>query len=211
MKQFLTVLIAIAIACPCDAGTISRGSIQHKMTNKETCASGACDTALKFSFKTSIQGTLSPAELSEFSPNTRIQGNFPIGPSITFRLSEDPGYVNGDTSIKIIKTTIFNNVTWKHSISMRWDKGILNLQAKISTSQKVSNFYPMVWEGLPKSKTNFESAGIGLLSLSADNFGVPFLALSANLASTVATKSSAQSKSNGQTRITTSQKIRGLT
>ncbi len=208
MKCLITLVVLLALAATASAGNVTKASIKHQLSIKDNCLAGdGCATALGFSLTTTMEADITQLEADGFSPNTLIQGSFPLGPSSSFRLSEDPNYLPGDTSVKINNTTVFNNIAWKKTISMRWDKGKLKLKAKISAKQNLGNFSPDA-EAIAKTQSKLVSPTQVLITLIGDNLNDQFLNLVAPAATSVSTSNSAKPK-KGATQFQSKQSISG--
>lgn len=209
MRFLLTLILLYMLPVSASAGSITKASLKHQSTVTDKCPAGdGCATALGLSLSTSIEADITPAEAAGFSPNTLIQGSFPLGPTGAFRLSEDPNYQQGDTSVKINSTILFNNVAWKRSISLRWDNGKLKLKAKISAKQNVGNFSPDS-DVTVKSQTKLASPGQVLVTLVADNLNDQFLDLQGGAATSVSTSDSAKPKKTGEVQLQSKVAVRG--
>ena len=160
--------ICVAIGGRSEAGTITKCKVAQQLSVKETHTrtplGGLSDTTFRFSLTTGLEADTS-VEASGLGPNTLIQGSVPLGPSSSFRLTDDPDYEIGDTSVKFTTTEVFNDIEWKRSIKMRWDKGKLKLTAKVSASQKLNQPATVEWENVAKSKTKNTSPAETLVSL----------------------------------------------
>lgn len=209
MKHLLSVVAALAITGSCEAGTITKAKITHQLSIKETYAGGVSATTLKFSLVTSLEADISLPEASGFSPATVIQTSFPVGPPASFRLTDDPKYQVGATAVKVRSTTVFNHVTWKRTISMRWDGGKLKLSAKITASQKLSTTSPVQWENVEPSIINTVTPTDLFTSLLGDNDGTEFLNLGTTVPVTISVLNSTAPKTNGSIKFVSTQSIRG--
>jgi hypothetical protein len=210
MRYFLTLALLMTIASQSAAGTLTKGTTNHKIMIKDSCVSGAgCATVLKLSLMTTLEAQLSPLEVNEFSPNSVLQGNFPLGPAASFRLSDDPNYQAGDTSVKINRTTVFNNISWKQSITMSWKDGRLLVKAKISANQQLGDFAAQEPMGLSKTKALLLSSATTLMSLVGDNLGDQFLNVSGPAATFIKTSNTVQPKSNGDVKLQSAQSLKG--
>src|SRR5688572_25687353 len=190
MRLLVSIAAAIAVAGSSAAGTVTKGKVTHKLTINEIYTNGNVATTQKLSLTTSLEADLLPTEVDGFGSETRIHVSFPIGPSISFRLDDDPNYEAGDTSIKINEAVLFNGVEWKTTISMRWTGGVLKLNGKATGSQKVDGASPVAQLALPKINTTRETTTDLVLGLSADNAGTGFLRLVATVPATIKTTDS---------------------
>jgi hypothetical protein len=209
MRHLFTAVAALVIAGSCEAGTITKSNVDHKVSVKETYANGVRSTTLKFTLTTSVEADLTKGETAGFSPDTLIQASFPLGPSASFSLAEDPEYVPGDTSVKVTRSTIFNSVLWKLVVNMRWDGNKLKLTAKATASQQFDKPALIEWEAVPKTKTKRTSNTNLLVSLLADNADVEFLNLGIEVPVTIKTVDTLETKPNGTTKRGANQSIKG--
>jgi hypothetical protein len=199
----------LVIAGDADAGTITKAKVGQKLSTKESCRDGFCLATLKFTLKTTIEADISLSEAAGFQPNTVVHGSFPLGPSSSFRLTEDPNYEADDTSVKFSSTTVFNGIAWKRTITMSWNDQTLKLAVVTSVNQPLIFPAPVEWQGVPKTSDTKTSAGGLLVSLFAENLGTEFLNLEATVATKFKTSRTTKTTKKGDTVLASNQSIGG--
>lgn len=208
-RLLLLVALSQPIATGAQAATATRGSVDHKLSIQETSGNGKTTTTTKFTLKTTFEATLEESEVAQFGPDTRFQGSFPLGPSLAVRLSDDPKYDAGDASARITRTTVFNGLSWKQTIQLKWAQGKLKVTATVTTNRKRSSDALVQWEDVPKTTGQRTAASPVLLSILGDVSGVEFLTVQLLVPATFKTSTSIETKRNGSTNLTSKQSIKG--
>lgn len=208
MKSLIAVTGFLLAVSVCDAASITKGKISHKLSEKETCAGGNCGATVKASLSTSIEASLNPAEADGFGPDTTVQGTFPMGPYTSFKLTDDPNYQPGDTSVNIAGTVSFNNIAWTRDISLDWADGTLKLNAKVTASPTLGNQLPL-YGGMGKTKSKLAYPSPVVVSLIADNGGTEFLNLRGAIPSSTKSSRSTSSKSGSDAKLASTVAIKG--
>ncbi len=209
MRPLLCLVVFLVIAGVSEAGTITKAKVAQKLSNKESCRDGFCIVTLKFTLKTTLEADISLAEAAGFQPDTVVRGSFPLGPSGSFRLTDDPGYAADDTSANISSTTVLNGIAWERTIKMSWDGGKLKLTVVTSVNQPLISPAPVEWAGVAKTSDTKTSAGELLITFLADNLGTEFLRLEATVATKTKAARTIKTTAKGVTVLASNQSING--
>lgn len=210
MRSVITAILVLSLAASGSAASITKSSLKHNVAINETIMNGAGSvSALGLSFSTSLEANLSPEEVGGFSADTVINGSFPLGPKTSFKLTEDPNYHAGSTSVKIADTVYFNDIAWKRSISMAWTGGKLKLVAKITAKPTLNNFASVEWKNLVQSQSKASYGSDVRVSIIADNLGVDFLDASTFVRSSYKASGGAKPSSSGSVKVSSKMGISG--
>lgn len=198
MKSLLSIMALLCLATSALAADIVKASTKSSISISDTVhSSGESASALGFSHTTTLEVALIPGEAAGFNTDTLITGNFPLGPNPYFRLSEDPHYHTGATSVKISDTISHNRIEWKRSITMSWTDDSLKLVSKISAKPKLNDFTSTDWQHTVKSQFKTGYTDSQTVTLIAENDSTDVINISCALVRKCKASGSAKPGSKG--------------
>ena len=210
MKQFVMLVSALLLAGAACAGDVTDSSLNYRIMIQNRCDTGDCDTMVRLNIVTDLKANLSPTEVLNLGPDTVIRGNFPLGPTASFELNDDPAFVPGSTGVKIHETTTYNGIPWEKKITMDWKDNELRLKATITANAKLSDFEHTPYEDLIKTRTKLKEPSTVRVQLVGENSGADFLTLDGpSIPVYLKVQDSTKSLKDGSIKLKSNQSVQG--
>lgn len=210
MKIILSTLALLCLTPTLSASDIVKASAKSSISVSDTVYTGSeSASALGFAHSTTVELALIPGTSANFNADTIISATFPLGPRPYFKISEDPHYHDGATSIKISDSITHNRIQWKRSITMSWTDDKVKLVAKISAKPKLDDFTPTDWEHTVKSQFKQAYSSALPMSLIAENDGTDFIDTSATLHTSYKVSGAVKPSSKGSVKVSSKQSESG--